>query len=164
MTIRSLTLPLRISIPILLLIAAPLLDAKNSTQVVVVPVANLYSHPTDKSDVVSQAIYGSNVILIAAQGEWCQIQTEDHYKGWTPSRYLRLIQAGDGYATSGPIVQVESLFANLYRESDVSRHKPVITVPYETHLEVVAEGKGNDEGWLRSVCPTKAPPGSRRAT
>jgi len=155
MTIKSLNFPFRISIALFLLIAAPILEAKNSMQVVVVPVANLYSHPTDKSDVVSQAIYGSNVILVVARGEWSQVQTEDHYKGWTPSRYLRLIQTGDGYATSGPVVQVESLFANLYYEADVTRHKPVITVPYETHLEVAAEGKGKDEGWLQVRLPGK---------
>ena len=42
---------------------------KNGTQIVVVPVANMYSHPTDKSDVVSQAIYGSNVKLLESRGE-----------------------------------------------------------------------------------------------
>ena len=147
---------LRISILLLLLVAAPLLHAKNPMQVVVVPVANLYSHPTDKSDVVSQAIYGSNVMLLVARGEWSQIQTDDHYKGWTPSRYLRLIQNGDGYATAGPVVQVESLFANLYYETDVSRHKPVITVPFDTRLEVIAEGKGKDEGWLQVRLPGKS--------
>ena len=54
----------------------------NSTQIVVVPVANMYSGPSDQTDVVSQAIYGSNVTLLTAQGEWCKIQTADHYKGW----------------------------------------------------------------------------------
>src|SRR6266704_2582667 len=69
--------------------------AKNGMQVVVVPVANMYSKPTEKADVVSQAIYGSNVKLLEARGEWSKIQTPDHYKGWTPSRYLRIILTGD---------------------------------------------------------------------
>ena len=139
----------------LALLAAPGLFAKNTTQVVVVPVANMYSAPSDKSEVVSQAIYGSNVILLTARGEWSKIQTDDHYKGWTPSRYLRLVQSGAGYATAGPTVQVESLFANVYSEPDVAQHKPVITIPYESHLEVVTEGKGNDEGWLPVRLPDK---------
>ena len=130
--------------------------AKNGMQVVVVPVANMYSKPTEKADVVSQAIYGSNVKLLLAQGEWSKIQTPDHYRGWTPSRYLRIVLTGDGYATAGPTVQVESLFANIYAEPDVSKHKPVVTVPFEAKLEVVPEdpkgvGKGhkeNYEGWL----------------
>jgi gamma-D-glutamyl-L-lysine dipeptidyl-peptidase len=129
--------------------------AKSDMQVVVVPVANMYSAPSDQKDVVSQAIYGSNVKLLVARGEWSRIQTDDHYRGWTPSRYLRLIQNGDGYATSGKTVQIESLFANLYHETSVTRHKPVITIPFESRLEVIAEGTGDDEGWLQVRLPDK---------
>jgi gamma-D-glutamyl-L-lysine dipeptidyl-peptidase len=138
--------------------------AKNGMQVVVVPVANMYSKPTEKADVVSQAIYGSNVKLLEARGEWSKIQTADHYKGWTPSRYLRIILTGNGYATAGPTVQVESLFANIYAEPDVTLHKPVISVPFETKLEVpFHEQKGRSkaetiknkipEGWLHVRLP-----------
>jgi gamma-D-glutamyl-L-lysine dipeptidyl-peptidase len=131
------------------------LYAKPNLQVVVVPVANMFSGPSDKTAVVSQALYGSNVSLLVARGEWSQIQTDDHSKGWTPSRYLRLIQSGSGYATSGPAVQVESLFANVYNEPDVARHKPVITIPFGVRLEVAAEGKGKEEGWLQLRLPEK---------
>lgn len=137
----------------LVLLATPGLFAKSSLHVVVVPVANMYSGPSEQKDVVSQAIYGSNVKLLVERGEWSKIQTDDQYKGWTPSRYLRLVLHGSGYATSGTVVQVESLFANLYRETDVTRHKPAITVPFETRLEVIAEGKGEDEGWLHVRLP-----------
>ncbi len=141
---------------VLLVVLSSLAFAKNGMQVVVVPVANMYSKPTEKADVVSQAIYGSNVKLLEARGEWSKIQTADHYKGWTPSRYLRIILTGDGYATAGPTVQVESLFANIYAEPDVTRHKPVVTIPFEAKLEVVPDdpkgvGKGHQEsheGWL----------------
>lgn len=146
---------LHVCAAVLVLLATPGLFAKNTTQVVVVPVANMYSAPSDKSPVVSQAIYGSNVLLLTARGEWSRIQTEDHYKGWTPSRYLRLVQSGTGYATAGPTVQVLSLFANVYNEPDVTRHKPVIMIPFESHLEVNAEGKGSDEGWLQVRLPDK---------
>jgi cell wall-associated NlpC family hydrolase len=43
-------------------------------------------------------------------------------------------------------VQVESLFANLYREPDVTKHKPVLTVPFETRLEVISEDDKAAEG------------------
>jgi gamma-D-glutamyl-L-lysine dipeptidyl-peptidase len=144
-----------VRVAFLLLLAVSAAFAKNGMQVVVVPVANMYSQPTEKSDVVSQAIYGSNVTLLLARGEWSRIQTSDRYKGWTPSRYLRIVLSGDGYATSGPTVQVESLFANIYSEPDVTKHKPVITVPFETKLEVAQESgdagqaeKQKNEGWL----------------
>lgn len=124
------------------------------TQVVVVPVADMYSAPSDKADVVSQTIYGSNVQLLVSRGEWSRIETpDDHYKGWTRSRYLRIVQRGAGYATAGPIVQVESLFANIYRESDVRKHQPVITIPFESRLEVIADGTGRNQGWLQVRLP-----------
>jgi len=134
--------------------------AKNNVHVVVVPVANMYSKPTEKSDVVSQAIYGSDVRLIEARGEWSRIQTPDRYRGWTPSRFLRVVLTGDGYATAGPTVQVQSTFANVYAEPDVTKHKPVITVPFETKLEIAQDSpkagkpaKQIPEGWLRVRLP-----------
>ncbi len=148
---------------ILLLVAVAF--AKTNVEVVVVPVANMYSGPSDKSAVVSQAIYGSNVTLLVARGEWSRIQTSDRYKGWVPSRHIRIVLTGDGYATAGPTVQVESLFANVYSEPDVTRHKPVITIPFETRLEVVQDDPGaiegqktaskQSEGWLQVRLPGK---------
>ena len=94
--------------------------------------------------------------MLEARGEWSRIQTADRYKGWTPSRYLRIILTGDGYATAGPTVQVESLFANIYAEPDITKHKPVVTIPFEAKLEIVPDdpkgaGQGHQEsheGWL----------------
>jgi gamma-D-glutamyl-L-lysine dipeptidyl-peptidase len=152
------------ALALVLVLSVPGAFAKNSTQIVVVPVANMYSGPSDQTDVVSQAVYGSNVTLLTARGEWCRIQTADHYKGWVPSRHLRLVQSGDGYATAGKVVQVESLFANLYREPDVTKHKPVLTIPFESRLEVIPDdagdkkktsGKGSQEGWLQVRLPDK---------
>lgn len=136
--------------------------AKNGVHVVVVPVANMYSKPSEKADVVSQAIYGSNVLMLQAQGEWSKIQTSDHYKGWTPSRYLRIVLTGNGYAMDGTTVQVQSMFANIYAETDVTKHKPVITVPFETRLEVApdstsasdkAASSDTYEGWVHVHLP-----------
>jgi len=161
---------LRVPVALLVILCVSQVFAINSTQVVVVPVANMYSGPSDQSDVVSQALYGSNVILLTARGEWSRIQTADRYKGWVPSRHLRLVQNGAGYATSGATVRVDSLFANIYREPDVTRHKPVLTIPYETRLEAIADeevssaksggekkgaDKGNHDGWLQVRLPDK---------
>lgn len=164
MTRRHFVLPAQLTFLVALAVSA---FAKNGMQVVVVPVANMYSKPTEKADVVSQAIYGSNVLLLQARGEWSRVQTSDRYRGWTPSRYLRTLLVGNGYGTSGPTVQVESLFANVYAEPDVTKHKPVITVPFETRLEVpVLELKSSSaaetakrrkeevhEGWLHVRLP-----------
>lgn len=142
-------------LPVLVLALLAQGAQKSAVQVVVVPVANMYSGPNDKTDVVSQAIYGSDVILLVARGEWSRIQTSDHYKGWVPSRHVRTVLTGNGYATAGPTVQVESLFANIYSEPDVTKHKPVITVPFETKLEIAPE---NSATAPPKVSPPKGAP------
>lgn len=137
--------------------------SKNNLEVIVVPVTNMYSHPTDKADVVSQAMYGNNVTLLLARGEWSRIQTSDRYKGWVPSRYLRIVQVGNGYGTSVATVQVESIFANVYADPDVTKHKPVLTIPFETRLEIFSGQDGNKktvakkipDGWLQVWLPEK---------
>jgi len=112
---------------------------------------------------VSQAMYANNVTLLVARGEWSRIQTSDHYKGWVPSRYLRLVQVGKGYATAGPAVQVVSLFANVYAEPDITKHKPVVTIPFEVRLELFTGQDDNakqvakklPDGWLQVWLPEK---------
>ncbi len=121
--------------------------------VVIVPVADMHSAPTEDSDIVSQAILGSNVSELQRNGDWVKVTTSDQYSGWTPLHDLRDISATGGYAVTGEAAQVKNLFANLYRDTDVTAHQPVITVPFETRLEVVAEGQGDDERWLKVRLP-----------
>ena len=116
-------------------------------RVVIVPVANVYSSPTEDADVVSQAILGSNVGVLELQKDWAKVRTSDQYTGWMPLS-ASIQQNGGAYASKGRVVQVESLFANLYRETDVTQHQPLITAPFETRLEVIKEGTGDDAGWL----------------
>jgi cell wall-associated NlpC family hydrolase len=111
------------------------------------PVANMYSRPSEDADVVSQAIYGANVGLMEQREGWAHIRTADDYTGWTP---LSALRPGKAYATSGRVAEVRSLFAHLYREASVTAHAPLLTVPFETKLEVVAEP---GERWLEVRLP-----------
>ena len=128
-------------------------QAAGPDRVVVVPVANMYSATTEDSDVVSQAIIGSNVVTLEVRGNWARVRTADQYTGWMLGDALRKLGESGTYGRSGQVVQIEGLFANLYSETDITLHKPVVTVPFETRLEVVAEGKGNNAGWLQVRLP-----------
>jgi gamma-D-glutamyl-L-lysine dipeptidyl-peptidase len=44
---------------------------------------------------------------------------------------------------------VRSLSANLYREPDVTRHAPLLTVPFETRLEIIPQAPPENEDYLR---------------
>jgi len=117
--------------------------------VVVEPVANMYSKPSLDAEVVSQAIYGANVGLVERAEGWARIRTPDDYAGWVP---LASVRPGPAYAAAGRVAEVRSLFAHIYREPDVTRHAPLLTVPFETRLEVVSEPK-EDPKWARVRLP-----------
>jgi len=123
--------------------------------VVLKPVANMYSGPSEDVDVVSQAIYGANVELIEQREGWAHVRTADEYTGWIPLAQLR---PRAPYASSGRAAEVMSQFAHIYRERDVTKHAPLLTVPFETKLEVTAVSSGwievrlpdGRDGWIQS--------------
>ena len=109
------------------------------------PVANMYSRPSEDADVVSQAIYGANVAVLEQKDGWAHIRTADEYLGWTP---LKDIVLGPAYGSTVKVAEVQSLFAHIYREPNVTRHAPLITVPFEARLEVVGDTQ-EDGRWLQ---------------
>jgi cell wall-associated NlpC family hydrolase len=108
--------------------------------VVLQPAANLYSRPSPEADVVSQALYGSYAEVLEEQGEWRRIRTPDDYTGWAPASALRRLADGERpYGSGARAAEVASLFANIYREPDVTRRQPLLTLPFEARLEIIAE-------------------------
>jgi dipeptidyl peptidase-like protein len=107
--------------------------AQNSVpQVTAVPVANLYSTPSRDADVVSQSVFGQELQVLQEKTDWLRVRTPDQYMGWTLRDSVR------PSAPSHRIAQVSSIFANVYRETDVTAHQPLLTLPFEARVEVVA--------------------------
>lgn len=66
-----------------------------------------------------------------------------------PLDWLRRLGPGERpYASDGRVVMVDSLFANLYREPDVTRHEPLLTLPFETRLEVAVDAEEGSR-WIQ---------------
>lgn len=129
-----------------------------SSGVVVRPVANLYSGPSEATDVVSQAICSAGVGILEQRGEWAKIRTADDYTGWTQRANLRPLGPGEKpYAAAGRVAEVQSLFAHLYGEPGVTRRQPVLTVPFETKLEVAAEPDSGQGRWIQIRLPDERP-------
>ena len=135
--------------------------AVGDQEVVIVPVANMYSSATENTDVVSQAILGTDVVLLQVQKKWVKVRTPDQYTGWVLISDLHKWTGPNPYASQSNVVQVESLFANVYRESDVTEHAPLVTAPFESRLELSPADKDKDEKdangnpgrWLQVVLP-----------
>jgi len=125
-------------------LAAAFFAAGLPNAVVLQPVVNMYSKPSDDADVVSQAIYGVNVGMLEQREGWARIRTPDDYTGWTP---LAALKTGAPYAAQGRVAPVTSLLAHVYCEPNVTLHAPLLTVPFETRLEV--SGEGGDGRWLQ---------------
>jgi cell wall-associated NlpC family hydrolase len=125
--------------------------AVQGNHVVIRPVANMYRDANTDSDVVSQAILGSNVKVLEAKGDWLQVQTADEYKGWVQAGDLR--QNSKPYAAEGKVVRVAQLSANVYKTPDVTEHAPIVNAPWETRLEVVNDKVDQRGRWLQVKLP-----------
>src|SRR5690348_12030749 len=131
-----------------LFMALAWLAASTPSAIVLEPVANMYAQPADDSEVVSQVIYGSSVGVLEERPGWLRVHTADDYTGWMPASDTRRLKAGEAaYASAGRVAQVDNLYAHIYHEPNLTRRRPLITVPYETRLEVVAE-PGDEPRWI----------------
>jgi len=143
-------------VPALVLLFSVALAAKKPSPgtlyVVVKPVANMYRDASTNTDVVSQAIYASNVTLVEFKKHWVKIKTADIYAGWMQLGDLRKL-TGQPYAGQGPAVRVAELSANVYREPDVTAHAPVVTIPWESRLEVIPGKVGDSDRWIKVRLP-----------
>jgi len=124
-------------------------------RVVTVPVADMFSTPTDEADVVSQAILGSNVTSLESRDDWVKVRTDDDYVGWMPRKSLRELEDLLLYGSVPPVTRIEALFANVYREPSVRTHKPMLTAPFDSLLEVSAEDPVPERGWTRVRLPDR---------
>jgi cell wall-associated NlpC family hydrolase len=147
------------AIVLLVLMSIPTIAAQQAAPdqaAVINAVENMHSRSTSSSDVVSQAILGTNVKLLKkernAEGEdWFQVETPDTYKGWVVASALEFLKPGGRpYASTGKVFSVSALLANTYREPDVTKHKPVKVAPIGAVLEVAGE---RGERWLEVKLP-----------
>ncbi len=127
------------------------------TAVVLNTAENMFSASNDNTDVVSQALLGMNVKVLkaernAAGEDWSYIETPDTYKGWAISSSLRILKPEEkAYASTGKVFVVMALFANTYRETDVTKHKPVQLAPISSVLEIVSQ---KNDRWFEVLLPS----------
>ncbi len=138
--------------PALMLVSFAALG-QGTHSVVDVPVANMFSGPSANVDVVSQAIYSSTVDVLEEKPGWDEIRTrDDGYTGWVPHADLVAPPSQTvAYAAAGEVAVINELAAHLYLDPDLTLRAPLLTVPFETRLEVVQKNPGGR--WLQVRLP-----------
>jgi hypothetical protein len=111
------------------------------------PVINMYSSASADSDVVSQALYGSGILSLEKKNGWIRIRTGDDYTGWVAEADITPRQSF--YAPDGKAVRVVGLSANLYREPSVTKHAPLLNLPWEARLELISGYVDKGGRWLQ---------------
>ena len=126
-------------------------------QAVVISAAeNMYSAPQSDKDVVSQAILGQLVGVLEARDGFLRIETPDHYTGWVAS--AAVFEYPDPhaprYGASGPLAEVTSLMANLYRDADVTTARPKAQAPLGARLELIRPAQDPHKRWITVRLPS----------
>ena len=124
--------------------------AETNPAVINRPVVNMFANPSVDSNVVSQAIFGTNVQILEDQSAWLKIRTPDDYSGWIEASGA---VKRDVYAVSGSVATVGSLFGSVYREASITKRQPLFTLPFEARLEVVEEPEAEERRWLKVRLP-----------
>jgi cell wall-associated NlpC family hydrolase len=131
-------------------------DTPARQAVVLDAVENMYSAPNPDKDVVSQAVLGQVVALLETRDGFARIETPDHYAGWVAAGGLfeYLDAKAPRYAARGPVAEVTSLMANLYRDADVTTARPKSQAPLGARLEVVKPAEDPQKRWVTVRLPS----------
>lgn len=123
---------------------------------VVAAVENLYAAPSAEAEVASQALLGQTVTLLEERGAFARVETPDRYQGWLRRGALVAYAGADAprYAARGRVAEVVSLFANVYREADVTTARPKLVAPFTARLEAQDEAPAGEARWLRVRLPS----------
>jgi hypothetical protein len=109
------------------------------------PVVDLRESPSQAAKVVSQAIFGEQVLCQEIQGHWARIETPDGYQGWAAANTW--VEAHE--SSTFERVSVSRLMAHLYARPDVE-YGPLKTVPYEAKFRLLER---IDDRWAKVALP-----------
>ncbi len=113
------------------------------------PVANLYIHPYEECEVISQVLYGWELRALHEHVYFRKIQTADGCEGWVSRKDLYVKKDPLMPSDPSPIIKIVHNAAHVYAQPDVIKQKPLMTLPFEVFLEVIAEPDAENFRWIR---------------
>ena len=110
-------------------------------------VANIHIVPQEISEVGSQAIYGTPIEILKEQNNWFFVQTPDQYQGWVLKDCV--IAKNCSYPKTSISAKVKSLWTHIQYVEDTTPHPPIITLPFETKIEVISSKEELYNRWIK---------------
>jgi cell wall-associated NlpC family hydrolase len=107
--------------------------------IVLPPVVNMFEAADARSAVVSQAILGMTVQVDETRDGWALVETPDRYQGWMRAVALRPSAAPFRGTRRDSAFEVINLFANVYREPDVTSAAPIVSAPLLARFDLVED-------------------------
>jgi len=113
------------------------------------PVVDLHVEPREQCEVESQVRYGAPVDLLEAgtQG-WSRIRMADGYEGWVQSASLYKPPEITTLQYF-PEARVQNLFANVYQVPDTTPYPPLMTLPFDSPLLILAGPADQNFRWVQ---------------
>jgi cell wall-associated NlpC family hydrolase len=119
---------------------------------IVEPTVFLRETPSDKAEVVSELFFSETVTPLAKEGEWTKVEnTIDKYQGWLPTSTICERETPYG-ENNAPTVAVARRAAHLYTVEDTV-FGPLMTLPFESRLELLAPKEKSNSRWLKVKLP-----------
>lgn len=113
-----------------------------------IPCADMREEASETSKMASQAIYSEKVEILQEQSDWAKIKTTDNYSGWVKKKSLFQSKQPFPSSQNAVVATVYRCAAHVYGVQD-TEYGPMMTLPFESLLEVVDEF-GNPEGrWIK---------------
>jgi hypothetical protein len=111
--------------------------------------------PSERSEVVSQALFAEDLLLHKTEGAWSLVETSDRYLGWVLSSFLT-----DALESYKPTLYTTGLATHLYAAKDIA-FGPIETLPFGIGLLVLED---TDPTWFTVLSPTGEPLYVRKGT
>jgi len=109
-------------------------------------VANLHAEANKTSELCSQAIYGTLIKILKEHNNWYYIETPDKYQGWI---LKDLVISKESSYPNTPNAKIKSLWAHIYPLDDITSHPPIITLVFETKIEVMSPKEELSNRWIK---------------
>ncbi|MBN2479494.1 MAG: C40 family peptidase [Parachlamydiales bacterium] len=110
-------------------------------------VVNLHKEAKEISDINTQAIYGTPIKILKKKNNWFFVIASNKYQGWVEK--TNIISIMNVYPQHTKRAKVKSLWTHVYYIEDTEPYPPIITLPFESEIEVISPKDKFSNRWIK---------------